>query len=75
MQHKGSAPIAMTSTVGGAAKLTVEEESDGPRFRKWRPFPAGWSARTGDESDAGVVATRDSQASPLRNPADPEPAR
>ena len=39
MQHKGSATIAMTSTVGVAAKLTVEEESDGPRFRKWRPFP------------------------------------
>ena len=75
MQHKGSATIAMTSTVGVAAKLTVEEESDGPRFRKWRPFPAGWSARAGDESDAGAVATRDSQASPLRNPADPEPAR
>jgi len=75
MQHKGSATIAMTSTVGEAAKLTVEEESDGPRFRKWRPFPAGWSARAGDESDAGAVATRDSQASPLRTPADPEPAR
>jgi hypothetical protein len=30
MQHKGSATIAMTSTVGEAAKLTVEEESDGP---------------------------------------------
>jgi len=53
MQHKGSATIAMTSTVGEAAKLTVEEEPGGPRFRKWRPFPVGRSARTGDESDAG----------------------
>ena len=34
MQHKGSATIAMTSTVGEAAKLTVEEEPGGPRFRK-----------------------------------------
>src|SRR5215813_3788937 len=39
-QHKGSATIAMTSTVGEAAKLTVEQEPGGPRFRKWRPFPA-----------------------------------
>ena len=30
MQHKGSATIAMTSTVGEAAKLTVEEEPGGP---------------------------------------------
>src|SRR5215831_18016827 len=49
MQHKGSATIAMTSTVGEAAKLTVEEEPGGPRFRKWRPFPASRSVRTGDE--------------------------
>ena len=55
MQHKGSATIAMTSTVGEAAKLTVEEEPGGPRFRKWRPFPASRSVRTGDESDEGVV--------------------
>ena len=55
MQHKGSATIAMTSTVGEAAKLTVEEEPGGPRFRKWRPFPASRSVRTGDESDEGLV--------------------
>ena len=55
MQHKGSAIIAMTSTVGEAAKLTVEEEPGGPRFRKWRPFPASRSVRTGDESDEGLV--------------------
>jgi len=55
MQHKGSATIAMTSTVGEAAKLTVEQEPGGPRFRKWRPFPASRSVRTGDESDEGLV--------------------
>ena len=55
MQHKGSATIAMTSTVGEAAKLTVEEEPGGPRFRKWRPFPASRSVRTGGESDEGLV--------------------
>src|SRR5262249_23245488 len=55
MQHKGSATIAMTSTVGEAAKLTVEEEPGGPRFRKWRQFPASRSVRTGDESDEGLV--------------------
>src|SRR5262245_3623261 len=47
--------VAMTSTVGEAAKLTVEEEPGGPRFRKWRPFPASRSVRTGDESDEGLV--------------------
>ena len=53
MQHKGSAIIAMTSTVGEAAKLTVKEGPVGPRFRKWELFPAVRSARTGDESDEG----------------------
>ena len=52
MQHKGSATIAMTSTVGEAAKLTVKEEPNGPKFRKWEPFPVR-SARTDDESDEG----------------------
>ena len=53
MQHKGSATIAMTSTVGAAAKLTVKEKPNGPKFRKWEPFPAVRSARTDDESDEG----------------------
>jgi len=51
MQHKGSATIAMTSTVGEAAKLTVKEKPNGPKFRKWEPFPAVRSARADDESD------------------------
>ena len=53
MQHKGSATIAMTSTVGEAAKLTVKEKPNGPKFEKWEPFPAVRSARTDDESDEG----------------------
>ena len=55
MQHKGSATIAMTSTVGEAAKLTVKEEPNGPKFRKWEPFPAVRSARTDDQSDEGLA--------------------
>ena len=51
MQHKGSATIAMTSTVGQAAELTVKEKPNGPKFRKWEPFPAVRSARADDESD------------------------
>jgi hypothetical protein len=62
MRHRGSATIAMTSTVGEAAKLTVKEGPNGPRFRKWRPFPADRSART-------------DRTGSLRNLADPEPAR
>jgi hypothetical protein len=40
MRHAGSGTIALTSTVGVAAGLTVKEEtSDGkPRFAKWRPY-------------------------------------
>ena len=51
MQHKGSATIAMTSTVGEAGKLTVKEKPNGPKFRKWEPFPAVRSASADDESD------------------------
>jgi hypothetical protein len=51
MQHKGSATIAMTSTVGEAAELTVKEKPNGPKFQKWEPFPAVRSARTDDEPD------------------------
>ena len=68
MQHKGSATIAMTSTVGEAAKLTVEEEPGGPRFRKWRPFPASRSVRTGDESDEGLVDSPQSLTVPQNAP-------
>ena len=40
MRHAGSATIALRSTVGRAASLTVNEETgDGkPRFAKWRPI-------------------------------------
>ena len=52
MQHKGSATIALSSTVGEAAKLTVKERPNGPKFSKWEPFSVQ-SARTDDESDEG----------------------
>ena len=33
---------SLRSTIGHAAKLTVEEGQRGtPRFRKWQPFPGG----------------------------------
>ena len=38
MRHQGSATIALRSTVGAAAKLTIDEA--GPRFAVWRPFTA-----------------------------------
>jgi hypothetical protein len=36
MRHQGSATIALRSTVGAAAKLTVDEA--GPKFAVWKPF-------------------------------------
>jgi hypothetical protein len=39
-RHEGTGYDALRSTVGVAAKLTVEEnERVGPRFGRWRPFP------------------------------------
>ena len=37
VKHEGTAFDALRSTVGAAAKLTVEES--GPRFAPWKPFP------------------------------------
>lgn len=36
MRHAGSTIIAMRTTVGAAARLTVEESESGPRFRAYR---------------------------------------
>ena len=39
MRHEGTAYDALRSTVGVAAKLTVEEnERVGPRLVRWKPF-------------------------------------
>jgi len=52
MRHQGSETISLRSTVGEAAKLTVKEKPNGPKFQKWEPFLVQ-SARTDDESDEG----------------------
>jgi hypothetical protein len=44
MSHAGSATVAMRSTVGVAAKLTVKEDNSGPRFR---PYDGAESRPTG----------------------------
>jgi hypothetical protein len=44
MKHAGSTTTAMTTTVGIAARFTVEDGvRDRPRFRRWHPprFPRG----------------------------------
>ena len=39
--HEGSAIVSLRSTIGQAARLTVEEsETSGPRFVRYRPFRA-----------------------------------
>jgi hypothetical protein len=40
LRHAGSTTDALRSTVGAAAKLTVEETSHGPAFRSFRTAPA-----------------------------------
>jgi hypothetical protein len=41
MSHEGSATVSLRSTVGQAARLSVEEsERSGPRFVRYRPFRA-----------------------------------
>jgi hypothetical protein len=37
MRHE-SEPISLTTTVGAAAQLSVEETTTGPRFRPYKPF-------------------------------------
>jgi hypothetical protein len=38
MRHAGAFADALTSTVAGAAKLTIEEGDRVPYFRRWRPL-------------------------------------
>jgi hypothetical protein len=60
----------LTRAKDAAVCIALEILNAGKRGRQ---SPLG--AAPGDKSDAGVVATSDSQASPLRTPAAPEPAR
>jgi hypothetical protein len=54
MRHEGSVMDALRTTVGHAAKLTVDEPADGkrpPRFRDWRPSD-GQDPKTSRRRDA-----------------------
>jgi hypothetical protein len=42
MRHAGSSTNALASTVGGAAKVKVEEGDRVPYFRRWRPSLMRW---------------------------------
>jgi hypothetical protein len=63
MRHAGSATDALTATVAVAAKLTVEDGDDSPRFRKWRPLLKGPSRWEG----APRIAPNDAAATTLAN--------
>lgn len=40
IRHDGADHDAMTGRIGAAAKLMViENERDGPKFGRWKPFP------------------------------------
>lgn len=41
MTHEGSETICMRTTVGAAARLTVQDNSRGFGFRPYRPGPTG----------------------------------
>lgn len=56
MRYAGADDVALTSTVGAAAKLTVRENDwEGPRFVPWAPFEIGrigvTSGHPGDSSE------------------------
>jgi hypothetical protein len=62
MRWAESGTTSLRSTVGVAAKLTVEECSDGvPRFRSYRSYPS---------AVASHVASNDSPAIPLQEAAE-----
>jgi hypothetical protein len=57
--HAGSKIVAMRSTVGAAAKWTIEErDRGGLRKRLWRPFPGtrGAPKTAEDDSDGPLPA-------------------
>jgi hypothetical protein len=46
MRHDGSTTIAMVTTVGVAARLSVREGGSTVRFERWKPYPAEASTRS-----------------------------
>lgn len=52
-RHAGSTVTATRSTVGEAAKWTIEESDDrGLRLRKWRPYPMAAQGGVGERENA-----------------------
>lgn len=75
-RHAGSATVAMRSTVGEAAALTVEE-GDGRRLRlrPWRPHPKAGRGGVGEAEDArsGAAGSEGPADAPRALPAAPAP--
>lgn len=56
MRYAGSDTDALISTVGEAAKLTVQEgEESGPRFIRWKPFPGMRSLGFSEKNEGALV--------------------
>jgi hypothetical protein len=64
LQHAGSDHDALCSTVGAAARLTVQEGERAPTFRLWKPSPraAGSAPMRFGDSPARVVADEQERA-------------
>jgi hypothetical protein len=71
MRHRGKNYDALTSTVGAAVKLRVEEGDGVPRFRRWRPSPygRGTPGRVSDEV-AAITSMEAPAASTAAPPTD-----
>jgi hypothetical protein len=64
MRHEGQSYDALISTVGAAAKLTVEDDG-APRFRRWKPFLSWDRSPPISETDPAITpAAPDASAPP-----------
>ena len=61
MRHSGSATDSLTTTIGEAAKLTVEEGPHGPQFRRYRPRHTPVEASYSDFADGEAARRRNPQ--------------
>jgi hypothetical protein len=60
MRHEGSPHVALSSTIGKAARLTVAERDNGngPVFEPWKPRPLSAGAppmRSGGDEAPGIA--------------------